>query len=66
MASIIENGTKIFIEYCDLQGQWVVTDENYDAETDDYGTWYTRCPVGYGTTQEEALDDYRYKVEELG
>ena len=45
-------------------GQWSAIDRNtYEAESDSEG-WWSKSPVGYGKTEQEAIADLIEQIEE--
>lgn len=44
--------------------EWRAIDaDNYEAECDSEG-WWSKSPVGYGKTEQEAIDDLLLEIEE--
>jgi hypothetical protein len=45
-------------------GYWSAIDaDNYEAESDSEG-WWSKSPVGYGKTEEEAIEDLIFVMGE--
>lgn len=45
-------------------GYWSAIDaDNYEAESDSEG-WWSKSPVGYGKTEQEAIDDLLSELED--
>jgi len=44
-----------------------VDDDTYDVDCDENG-YFSRCPIGYGSTEQEAIDDLmdQFAEEDLG
>ncbi len=42
----------------EYDGTWRATDENYQADQDEYGTWHGDGIVGEGLTEKDAIADY--------
>ena len=49
---------KIYSEQDEYTGAWRTYDENYQADTDNDGTWSSDSIVGYGATKAESIADY--------
>ena len=59
------NNMKIYVSQQNpYSNEWSAVDENYDAETDEYGTWHSSHPVGVGNTKEEAINDLLNQLAE--
>jgi hypothetical protein len=40
-------------------GEWIAYDENYCGAAESF------CPVGYGDTEQDAINDYKLKIDEV-
>ena len=54
---------KIYVERDEYTGEYRTYDENYQADTDNDGTWSSDSVVGYGATTEESIADYWEKQQ---
>jgi hypothetical protein len=44
--------------------EWTAIDaDTYEAESDSFG-WWSKSPVGYGKTEQEAIDDLIDQIED--
>ena len=41
-----------------------VDDDTYDAEWDDERGFHSSCPIGYGATEQAAIDDLLAQLED--
>ena len=45
------------------QFDWSAVDDNYDCDCDQDG-FFSTCPIGYGATEQEAIDDLIEQLRE--
>jgi hypothetical protein len=63
---VIINGIKYAASQENPYGyEWIATDENYSASTDDEGNWHHDAPVGEGDTAIEAIMDLLMQQSDL-
>lgn len=65
MITLNINNKKIYVgQENPYSNEWTAVDENYDAETDEYGTWHSSCPIGVGNTADEAVNDLLAQLDD--
>lgn len=56
-------GIKVSVELQPDNHYHAIDADNYEAESDSEG-WWSKSPVGYGKTEQEAIDDLLDQIED--
>jgi hypothetical protein len=57
------NGIKVRTSSCILSDWSAIDDDTYDADCDSDG-FFTTCPIGRGATEQAAIADLMWQIEE--